>query len=943
MKNFIKQFLKGTFVLAAFLGMNKTGVAQAPTQIFNLPPVNEFSQSIVMKGYNKICPQNDQYELTLAGGKDGNPNVFLYSTDYSTFFSLIYHPAMLAINAAGREITGICQKAGSNSIFYVMYKDGTVEEWQMSGCPPVFTKLETFSPVPANYPSGPVVESIQGDKIYVKETGWIETTIDTGKTWLVDTVGLGRNCNVNSQSIDTNQTAYVLSTDYSTHQGLYAQLTNSNTWTKVTGYTGSSSGIVWIDSKNTFWISDGGANFYCSINGGLSFTSHPAPANNIIKICDDAFGNVFCTNGQKMWRSADSGATWTRIAAFLSNEVFDSTANQIFNDISADSIVTIASNYGLYTSGDHGNTWKTDSAKATTVWGYQQYPNGRKVITTPLATYLQKKGDSTWTQTYPVGKYYPYNYIYNNNPQNGPTHKIYQDASGHLFMQGYYQIGSSFNTIYNVVRSNDSGSTWIEDTLGFMQMATLANGSSVYYADSMGTQHIGIPGSTNMVYSKTLSGGWVADTLGLGAEHMIMATAFTDAHGYVYASGSSPYTTHSNGVVVRRPITGGKWVVDTTGLSQEPIAILAKDGKGNLMGYVNSSYSHTYSPMMFERIAATGKWKQTNTPSGYQDVQTLTGTATGGWLAYTNFFWGNFGFPYYTNGGVSCSSDSGNTWNLLGLDSIYINQVEAVGDTAFLLSDAGLYKTTGCNDYPNLKAGLASEYGVFCNGKSDAIIVTAVYQGTAPYTYSWAPSGGTNYYANNLSIGTYTCTITDAHNLTTYVTATLTQPTTVVAVRDSVADNGSCNGVAGVAVNGGTPPYTYSWSPGGQTTDTIKNQCVGNYCCTIVDNNGCSQTICITVNLTTGVKNIASVASADMYPNPSDGNFIVSITNYESAIAKGNCSLQIKDLAGRIVQSFNITNSTTNIQATGLSNGVYFWEVYSGNKLIDKGKIAVVK
>src|SRR5262249_37357385 len=37
----------------------------------------------------------------------------------------------------------------------------------------------------------------------------------------------------------------------------------------------------------------------------------------------------------------------------------------------------------------------------------------------------------------------------------------------------------------------------------------------------------------------------------------------------------------------------------------------------------------------------------------------------------------------------------------------------------------------------------------------------------------------------------------------------------------------------------GTQPYSYLWSPGGYTTQTVNNLAAGNYSVAIVDNNGC--------------------------------------------------------------------------------------------------------
>jgi gliding motility-associated-like protein len=53
---------------------------------------------------------------------------------------------------------------------------------------------------------------------------------------------------------------------------------------------------------------------------------------------------------------------------------------------------------------------------------------------------------------------------------------------------------------------------------------------------------------------------------------------------------------------------------------------------------------------------------------------------------------------------------------------------------------------------------------------------------------------------------------------------------------------GVCNGSATANVNGGLPPYTYTWTPGGQTTQTATGLCGGTYIVTVNDSTGCNLT-----------------------------------------------------------------------------------------------------
>jgi gliding motility-associated-like protein len=156
---------------------------------------------------------------------------------------------------------------------------------------------------------------------------------------------------------------------------------------------------------------------------------------------------------------------------------------------------------------------------------------------------------------------------------------------------------------------------------------------------------------------------------------------------------------------------------------------------------------------------------------------------------------------------------------------------------------------------------------VACFGGNNGQAIVAANGGTAPYTYLWSPTGGTAVTANTLSVGNYTCTVTDNHGCSVLQPFTITQPTAVVAAIPSHTDvscNGGNNGTALGTGSGGTAPYTYLWSSGSSTA-TANNLAAGNYTVTVTDAHGCTQTTAVVISEPTALTNNTSNTNVSCY------------------------------------------------------------------------------
>ncbi len=129
---------------------------------------------------------------------------------------------------------------------------------------------------------------------------------------------------------------------------------------------------------------------------------------------------------------------------------------------------------------------------------------------------------------------------------------------------------------------------------------------------------------------------------------------------------------------------------------------------------------------------------------------------------------------------------------------------------------------------------------------------TALPSGGSPgYTYLWAPGGQTTSMITNQASGTYSVTITDSKGCQKNTTAVITEPQGLTVGFSNVI-NVSCfngnNGAVTANATGGTPNYTYTWSPGASHLPTINNLGIGIYTVSVKDAKACLATNTIAIS-----------------------------------------------------------------------------------------------
>jgi len=248
--------------------------------------------------------------------------------------------------------------------------------------------------------------------------------------------------------------------------------------------------------------------------------------------------------------------------------------------------------------------------------------------------------------------------------------------------------------------------------------------------------------------------------------------------------------------------------------------------------------------------------------------------------------------------------------------------------------------TATVNQPEKLVATLVSSSNVSCNGGADAAINITVVGGQTPYKYSWS-NGAATQDLNNIPVGRYSVGITDANGCTdSTIVVVITEPEELIAKKESITEittYGLSTGAVDISVEGGSPPYGYSWSNGAITQD-ISGVPSGNYSLRVVDTEGCESLLeayvkqppalevriasvtniscngddagAITVNVSGGVKPYTFVWS--------NGDSTQNISN----VVSGDYSITVLDANGhRKVATAKIAEPTTvNVNVDNIKN-----------------------
>lgn len=165
-----------------------------------------------------------------------------------------------------------------------------------------------------------------------------------------------------------------------------------------------------------------------------------------------------------------------------------------------------------------------------------------------------------------------------------------------------------------------------------------------------------------------------------------------------------------------------------------------------------------------------------------------------------------------------------------------------------------------------LKLAIGSQSNVDCNGGKTGSVALTATGGTSAYSYQL---GTAVFQSSNsftgLSAGNLSFTVKDVNGCLAGVTSVITEPSALVLTSSAVLNvdcKGSNTGSVTLSAAGGTSPYSFKVGAGSYRSNNVfDNLTAGVYTFMVLDANGCTNSLTITITEPTALTLVASSIS----------------------------------------------------------------------------------
>lgn len=256
----------------------------------------------------------------------------------------------------------------------------------------------------------------------------------------------------------------------------------------------------------------------------------------------------------------------------------------------------------------------------------------------------------------------------------------------------------------------------------------------------------------------------------------------------------------------------------------------------------------------------------TNTMT-HVDVSTIGGSNGS---ATANPLGGSPGYTYLWTPGGQTTQTATNLSSAVGGVTYYVGITDS---HLCLMNDSVHVNQPPCNDF----IASVNATKVSCNGLTNGAASLVIANGTSPFLISWSNGVHNTMNISNLASGNYSVTVTDSKNCSTFQDFSITQPASLSMslVPTNISCNNANDGTIDLTVSGGTYPYTFAWSLGGNAIashEDLINLAPGTYSVVVTDAKGCS------ISGSVGITQPAAIATSYSYTdNPCYGNSLGTI------------------------------------------------------------------
>lgn len=213
---------------------------------------------------------------------------------------------------------------------------------------------------------------------------------------------------------------------------------------------------------------------------------------------------------------------------------------------------------------------------------------------------------------------------------------------------------------------------------------------------------------------------------------------------------------------------------------------------------------------------------------------------------------------------------------------------------------------------------------VQCFSGADGSISLSSSGGTPNFSYEYNGQTLNGNVVNNLAAGTYVIRTIDNQLCESIDTFTITQPPFL-----QLTAYGGIN-AAQAYISGGTPGYSFLWTPGNYTSSNISGVTPGNYQLTVTDAHNCTATANVKISAALDVKE-NDLLTFRVYPNPAQTTIQIEA---EDPIEY----LELFNLQGQqLIQMNGSNNKSIRLDIASLPLGSYLLRLnHHQNQMIHK-------